>query len=334
MQFITRGYNTIAFNSGNGTITKKSAHAKLQDEIEYFKYINNKISDPYLKLLFPRIINSSCSDEAWELELEFYPFRNLGQCLLEDEEYDKQFWSDVLGSLFSIVKRMQRTKKAFSKDKIQDYCYSMFVQKTLNEYNNLKTKFPFFASLCQYPALKINGRSYENFEIMWEKILKQIDHIIREEEEFNVIHGDMCFSNILLGYNRKISNKTIRLIDPRGSFGTQGVYGTSLYDLAKISHSINGGYECFIYDKFEVEREKNSNIFILNALQSKNKKICEHLFAAKFATNPHQLGKIKLIEGLIFIGMCARHYDSLERQKAMYLTGIRILNEVINEHLC
>jgi hypothetical protein len=40
--------------------------------------------------------------------------------------------------------------------------------------------------------------------------------------------------------------------------------------------------------------------------------------------------QIKILQGCIFIGMCARHYDSLTRQHAMYLTGIRLLNEALN----
>jgi hypothetical protein len=39
--------------------------------------------------------------------------------------------------------------------------------------------------------------------------------------------------------------------------------------------------------------------------------------------------QIKILQGCIFIGMCARHYDSLERQHAMYLTGTRLLNEAL-----
>ena len=38
--------------------------------------------------------------------------------------------------------------------------------------------------------------------------------------------------------------------------------------------------------------------------------------------------KCDIIEGTIFIGMCARHYDSPKRQIAMYLTGIKILNRI------
>ena len=40
----------------------------------------------------------------------------------------------------------------------------------------------------------------------------------------------------------------------------------------------------------------------------------------------------KFLQGLIFIGMCARHYDSLDRQKIMYCTGIKILNECLEEN--
>ena len=40
--------------------------------------------------------------------------------------------------------------------------------------------------------------------------------------------------------------------------------------------------------------------------------------------------KDKLIQGLIYIGMCSRHYDSFLRQLVMYLNGVRILNEVLD----
>jgi hypothetical protein len=39
---------------------------------------------------------------------------------------------------------------------------------------------------------------------------------------------------------------------------------------------------------------------------------------------------IRLVQGLIFVGMCARHYDSTDRQMIMYLTGIKNLNEAVN----
>ena len=332
MKFITRGYNTISLDSGRGTLIKTSANSKLKDEIAYFKDINN-MEDPYLQLLFPRLVDYETSSEPYKLEMEFYPFKNLGNCITAVENLGEPFWDTVLDRLFGVIERMKLTTKQLSKTQISEYCRLMFIEKTLREYQSLKNNFPFFDSLTKYNTLEVNGVKYESFEKIWDRILYKINTIISEEDKFNVIHGDLCFSNILLGENSEIDAKTLRLVDPRGSFGAKGVYGTSLYDLAKLSHSINGNYEFFIYDHFEVETIQ-PNKFSLKICSGVNKEICQKLFLERLTDKPEHLQKIKLIEGLIFIGMCARHYDSFNRQQAMYLTGIKILNEVANENLC
>ncbi|NBV28004.1 hypothetical protein EBS02_03150, partial [bacterium] len=72
----------------------------------------------------------------------------------------------------------------------------------------------------------------------------------------------------------------------------------------------------------------NKNVF---SLQFKNESTKNNI-NDKFVKISNQFSfdyqKIKLIEGCIFVGMCARHYDSLERQKAMFITGLNILNEI------
>tara|TARA_Y100000310_G_scaffold163309_1_gene163150 strand:- start:2604 stop:3608 length:1005 start_codon:yes stop_codon:yes gene_type:complete len=334
MKFITRGYNTISLKPSHGTLIKTSTNDKLKDEIAYFRDIND-IHDPYLKLLFPRLIAYEIDSELYKLEMEFYPFRNLGNYITETENLGEEFWNNIFNMLFAVIERMKITTNFLLEDEINKHCHSMFIEKTLREYKNLKDNFPFFASLSKFNTIELNNIEYKNFELIWEKVLNRIDIMISEEDTFNIVHGDLCFSNILLGENNNIDTKTLKLVDPRGSFGTKGIYGTSLYDFAKLSHSINGGYEFFIYDQFKVENSSTQpNKFSLEIYSGINKKICEKLFLEHLADNPKYLQKIKLIEGLIFIGMCARHYDNFDRQQAMYLTGIKILNEVINENLC
>ena len=68
--------------------------------------------------------------------------------------------------------------------------------------------------------------------------------------KISFIHGDFCFSNILF---KNIGEKTsVKLIDPRGSFGKFLNMGDMYYDLAKLRHSLNGAYEYIIYDKFKI----------------------------------------------------------------------------------
>lgn len=100
--------------------------------------------------------------------------------------------------------------------------------------------------------------------------------------------------------------------------------------MAKLYHSVDGTYESFITDKFEVSSHGNLHDIALNGHMSKVE--ISHALVAFENTFFPQFDKkqIKILQGCIFIGMCARHYDSLPRQHAMYLTGIRLLNEAMD----
>ena len=49
-------------------------------------------------------------------------------------------------------------------------------------------------------------------------------------------HGDLCFSNMF--YSK--SNQYLKLIDPRGASSEHDLYTDPDYDVAKLSHSIQG----------------------------------------------------------------------------------------------
>jgi hypothetical protein len=159
------------------------------------------------------------------------------------------------------------------------------------------------------------------FEVIWPQIKNYIEQNMLTFTP-SLIHGDCCFSNILYGEDKNI----IRFIDPRGSFGKLGNYGDIRYDIAKLYHSLDGTYEAFITDKFKVTA--NGNAYQLDIKDDGELDWAlnefEYIFFPMFNKK-----EIKIIQGCIFIGMCARHYDSLERQRAMYLTGIRLLNEAL-----
>ena len=116
------------------------------------------------------------------------------------------------------------------------------------------------------------------------------------------------------------------MIDPRGVYGKTKFFGDPYYDLAKISHSCNTGYEYFTYDKFNIDVIKNEFNLIIDG--SSKKENINKIYMKVIENHNFDYQKIKLIEGCIFIGMCARHYDSLERQKAMFISGLKLLNEI------
>jgi hypothetical protein len=261
------------------------------------------------------------------------PAKNLGQILIEEDK-DFLFWSRIFIQLKKILSDFSNREEGsvfFPNE--EEYCFAkdsrqMFYNKTETEFSNLKNKFPYFSILCKEPNFKLNGVLYKNFENLWAENKKKIDSILQiNMSDKAYIHGDLCFSNILfLDYGN--DEFSLKLVDPRGKFGETYLFGDLYYDLAKLSHSTNIGYEYFIYDHFKIEESNQFDYSLSYSNDNKKEanKAFENLFFKSFDEK-----KIKLIEATIYIGMCARHFDSHERQLAMYLSGVKLLNEVINE---
>lgn len=317
MEFTTRAYNSFEFNSKTkASIIKFSKEKRLLGEIEYYQNLPKDI-----QVYFPRMLNSSSDNEIYQMELEYYAYGNLGN-VMTNQDYDPGFWDKVFDFIFSYINTY---KQSVSIPASEIDSMLMFVDKTEKEYINLMYNFDFFSQFKNTKEFVFNGKVLKSFDIIWEKIKSYIESSICEDN-FYFIHGDFCFSNILYGVNDITNDVILKFIDPRGVFGNIKFFGDPYYDLAKISHSCNGGYEFFIYDKFDISNVENK--FELSFHHKKRKDDINQKFLSISKENKFNYNKIKLIEGLIFVGMCARHYDSLNRQKAMLMTGLDILNDV------
>ena len=185
---------------------------------------------------------------------------------------------------------------------------------------------PDLLSIFDADKLIINGTEYNNFKPLWLDIVNKFieEHLLNYDN--SMIHGDLCFSNIL--YSPK--SNIFKFIDPRGSFGDKGIYGDSRYDIAKLYHSANSGYEFIINDKFQLYQDGKE--FELTFINDSEKYKALIAFENEFFkdTLPEYKKSIKIIEGCIFIGMVARHFDDKRRQLAMYLLGVKLLNEAMS----
>ena len=317
MDFTTRVYNSFELNSKTkASIIKSSEEDRLLGEIEYYQNLPKNI-----QVYFPRMLNYSTDEKIYQMELEYYAYGNLGN-VMTNQDYDPDFWIKVFDFIFSYINNY---KESTSIPASKEDSLLMFVDKTEKEYTNLMYKFDFFSQFRNTKEFVFNGKILKSFDVIWEKIKSYIETSVYDDK-FHFIHGDLCFSNILYGVNDITNDVILKFIDPRGVFGKTKFFGDSYYDLAKISHSCNGGYEFFIYDKFDVSNVDNQ--FKLSFHNEQRKNDINNKFLSISDEYKFDYNKIKLIEGLIFVGMCARHYDNLDRQKAMLMTGLNILNDV------
>jgi NDP-sugar pyrophosphorylase family protein len=307
--FPSRFFNFISLDEKNGIITKKSIDKnKLKSEISWYKLIPKKI-----KLKTPKII--SINQKEPSITMEYVQLPTLSEIWLYSE-IDSKNGIKILKQIEEIVDEFRIEKHNVSKN---DY-FQIYIKKTDKRINELLSKNYKFKKIFNEDEIIINDKIYKN----WKNIRKEI--IVLSESLFNkddncLIHGDLCFSNIL--YNLK--NNQHKLIDPRGKWGTS-IFGDIKYDVAKIRHSLIGGYDSINNGLFSIKYEKNKinfEVYKPNAYNEISKRM--DIWISK----KWDLNDVKLIEGLLFISMLPLHQNDFKKQLAFYSVGIQRLNEVL-----
>lgn len=308
-----RCFNFLKYNDVLGTIRKESLNAaKLRSEILWYENIPKG-----LKALIPKILDFSLEENVF-VEMEYYGYPTLAELWLYGN-LSEQIWMNILERLSQIIDLFKSNKGNVSFNSYTE----VYVDKTVQRINEIEHTNSKIARLINEEYLIINGKKY----LGWKFFADKIDALLNDfysEDDNNVIHGDLCFSNILFDLN----NGIIRLIDPRGSWGENLIYGDIKYDLAKLRHSICGKYDFIVNDLFSCQIKSN-NIhldFRLNtSIHDKVAVIFDEIISRNYDIN-----KIKFIEGLLFISMIPLHRDNLNRQTAMFARSIQILNEAVN----
>lgn len=318
-----RVFNYMIIDTDKSVITKKSSDnkKKLINEIQYYLLLPKELS-----IFFPRVMEYNVYSEVPTLSMEYYGYPTLSEMFIYEELHPK-LWENIFERLLSTVETFKKYKaKADSLNTERNFA-SMYIKRIEGRLKTIKESDWQVRQIIDSESIVINGKEYLNFPILWDKIKSKIKTLFRNTD-YTIIHGDLCFSNILYD----ISSDVCKLVDPRGSFGDSGVFGDIKYDVAKLYHSVHGEYDFVINDLFGLQKEKtgefvfeiyNYNKYVLN--------IFKKVFFEKGGFNELE---ILLIEGLLFISMPQFHYDFPERQIAMYLRGIEILNQFIKEFFC
>lgn len=307
----TRSFNTVIYNDLYGSITKTGEKKqKLEDEINWYKNIPQE-----LQVFTPRLLDYSITDDRVEYSLEYYGYQSLADYFVFNH-FDEKVWRLVIERLFDILELHKKytTKIPFA------FFDDMYRVKTLDRIDILK-KDNFWQTLFETETVTINGSEYQGWP-HFENKLSQIIESLHQESDMTFLHGDLCLSNILFDPNSRI----FKFIDPRGSFGTVSVYGDIKYDLAKLRHSFSGRYDFIVSDLFMVEETLND--FSFDTFHDLEHTHIATYFDDTLTKHGYNLNSIRAIEALLFISMIPLHSDAPLRQRAMFLTGVQLLNQL------
>lgn len=307
-----RNFNSITYNGLYGYITKGGAKKnKLVQEINWFKNLPED-----LKIFSPRLVNYTISKNKTNYSLEFYGYQSLADMFIFGGA-NINIWKSIIQHIFSIVKLFNSHKTSLP----YDFYHSMYYQKTLDRINELCLD-PWWEELFSRDTIEIDGINYKNIR-HFIKILPKLIQKTYTKKDMAVIHGDLCLSNILFDPGSKL----MKLIDPRGNFGGNSIYGDTKYDIAKLHHSFSGFYDFIVSDLFKITETKSgfcSEIYIEDEhIQIKD------IFDQEMKKNGYNENSINFIEALLFISMIPLHSDNKDRQIMMYIKATRLIQSFL-----
>ncbi|MEM9349086.1 MAG: hypothetical protein AAGA47_02415 [Pseudomonadota bacterium] len=136
-------------------------------------------------------------------------------------------------------------------------------------------------------------------------------------------HGDPCLSNIL--FDSRIG--LFRLIDARGATTRDQALLHPLYDLAKFSHSVLGGYDFINNELFTVEIDGDLKTQL--KLQGDGPpNWVRTAFFERLASEGWSFKEVRAVEASLFLSMLPLHLDHERKLIGFALIAKDILNEL------
>ena len=314
-----RSFNTIQLDPNRGILKKKSENKeKFIDEIKWYISLPSN-----LQYLAPRIYSYSLDPEYPYVSMEYYGYDTLHELFV----YGKlplTVWRGIFEHIHFILEDMRGYVPQLSvAEQIKQHLQDFYVEKTRSRLLTLKDD-PLFVNMFK-DDIVINGVKYHSLSHYLEILPSLVEDYLLSPEinKICVTHGDLCFTNILV----ETDYNFMRLIDPRGSFGDESsIFGDSRYDIAKLMHSLEGGYDYIIEDMVKVSVDGNEISFDNPCRSPKLIALFKEVFSDYLVENI----AIELIEATLFLSMVPLHRDFKTRQIAMLATGIILLENVLS----
>ena len=136
-------------------------------------------------------------------------------------------------------------------------------------------------------------------------------------------HGDPCFSNIL--FDRRIG--LFRLIDPRGARTLDEAWMHPLYDLAKFSHSVMGGYDFVNNDLFDCSINEQLRLQ-LTLHEGGPPAWCHDILRARLEAAGYSQFVIRAYELSLFMSMLPLHMDHPRKLAGFALIACKLIQDL------
>ena len=298
---VSRFFNNIEVEDDE--ITKRASDPKfkhlLEDEINWYHYMENSGFTGIPKIR---------SFEPLKLEriMGVHPHQIKGL-----SQKDKTIL------VKNIIKRLEEVHSIATFPVRSDDLYKVYVDKTLDRIRPVTRML----KLNSKKTFIINGRKIEALNPDEPSVVISLYNKLSSIQSFCPIHGDPTFSNTLV-----MSDKEIKFIDPRGTFGNSKIFGDPRYDFAKLYYSTVGNYDQFNSQNFEV-RFQGEEITI--KIESSGFEDSWSLFNN---SNVNFVRDIEIIHSLIWLSLSGYFINDVDSMIGSYFHGLELLSEMIEKY--
>ena len=313
-----RSFNSIEIDEQRGILKKRSENKeKLVNEIRWYLRIPNK-----LQYLLPRVYDYSLDLTDPYVSMEYYGYHTLHESLVFGD-LPLVKWQAIFQKLLFAINDMGQFTVTGERNQFETALRDIYLQKTFDRLDMMRNESDFHSFFEN--TITINGTEYRSLNEYIKMLPQLIEKLVVDTfiGQFNIIHGDLCFANILI----EDTYDFIRVIDPRGKFGTFDIYGDARYELAKLMHTLEGKYDFIIEDMFDIDVIGNTiEYHVHNQIDN-----ITNVFLDVFRESIDNIQAVRLIEATLFLSMIPLHSDYKQRQFAMLATGVMLLEQVIRE---
>lgn len=265
----------------------------------------------------------------WYQQLEGYHFKNIpsivsykplkmelikGRSVYEYTDLDRNEKYKILQEIINCLKSVHKLGHIPADKQSYDDAY---VGKTFKRLEKVYDLVPF----AHDPYIIINGRRCRNVFFHRDEVERSVQQFM--PKEFQLIHGDCTFSNIML----RDSDHVPILIDPRGYFGFTELYGDVAYDWAKLYYSLVGNYDQFNRKRFRLEildDQVHLNI-VSNGWETLE---TEFLSLVSDEAAPRQL---HMLHAIIWLSLTTYAWEDYDSICGAFYNGNYYLEEALNE---
>ncbi len=313
-----RHFNSVHVDARRGILRKTSRNVqKFAQEVLWY----SKLPVP-LQYMVPRVFSYDLSRSDPFVDLEFYGYPALNDMYLYGH-CDLGAWNNIFDAIELILDDMGRYHlEDVDSDAVMAGMQEMYEQKTVGRLGELANDDRFATFFGA--EVVINGCPHPGLGRIMAALPDVIGRSgIYRDEVFSVCHGDLCLSNILYDQRSRI----VRVIDPRGTFGSFDLYGDPRYDMAKLCHSIEGDYDFIVNGLFQLTR--NGDELAYRTYVHERHRNVKKLFNDRFRQlwGEEKYAQVKLIEALLFLSMVPLHRDQFEAQQVFIAKGIELFSE-------